>query len=404
MDYKKYRSLKSSDFRFRLLALNLFLLFPFIPNVFQIFNSSVYEVFIIWKCIAIVLCIFVLFLKKGLNYRFDNFTVLLLISFSFLLLSTALHNGNNAKYFGFLVDSLGICILFQFLFGLYGINEFKYTAIFSRIILYANFVLLILFPNGIFIGHTMDLVVRYNFLGMDNQCASIVIPLGAIMLAYDFFYKRKKLLLADALVIVCTLLFLWVATAIVGALVFIALVMLRIFFNKNFNLKEGIICSFILFILVVYFKIYNLMSFLIVNILGKTLGLSGRVELWDSATKTWLEYPVLGHGIQNSELLVYFTIMKDYRHAHNEYLQLLINGGLIFFVLFFCLLFVVAKKADFYIHRIDVFLMCSGITVYLIMCIGDVYGHLVGLYILLSTVYYYSESIKNETTRKKLYI
>lgn len=404
MDYKKYRSLKSSSFRFRLFILNLLLLFPFIPNAFQIFNPSIYGIFILWKCVAIIICIFVLFLKKGLNYRFNNFTVLLLISFSFLLLSTALHNGNNAKYFGFLVDSLGICILFQFLFSLFGISEFKYIAAFSRIVLYANFLLLILFPNGIFIGHTMNLVVRYNLLGMDNQSAAIVIPLGAIMLAYDCFYKRNKLLFADVSVIVCTLLFLWVATAIVGAFVFIALVILRIFFNKSFNLKEGIICSFVLFILVVFFKIYNLMSFLIVNILGKNLGLSGRVELWESATKTWLEYPILGHGIQNSELLVFFTIMKDYRHAHNEYLQLLINGGLIFFVLFFCLLFVVARKADLYIQRIDIFLMCSGITIYLIMCIGDVYGHLVGLYILLSTVYYYSESIKNEAAGKKLYI
>lgn len=376
--------------------ITFFCLFPFVPNSFQIFSSQAYNAFIIWKILVLSLVCIQALTKTGGKIILDGLLKAIIISMVLLAVPTLIHSGSITKYFGFVFDSLGIVYVIKNICSKYREYFFLALRLLIRLIIYLNLFLLLIFPDGIFVGHSMNMAVRYNFLGMDNQAAAIIITFMAILIALDKLDKRSSMLiLLDVIAIITSLMLLWCATAIVGGMVFISILCYRRFLKGTISLKTGLILITIAFFLIVFFRIYELMSFIIVDVLGKNMGLSGRIELWSSAIRTWLEYPVLGHGIQQTELLVYFSIMNDYRHAHNQFLQILINGGVVYMLAFIYMLIRVERKIDKHLSNTSVYIMGVGMISFLFMGIADAYSHMVGLYFLIATAYYYADCIEH---------
>lgn len=109
-----------------------------------------------------------------------------------------------------------------------------------------------------------------------------------------------------------------------------ALVFLLFFYQRRwqtlFNGATAMLSGVGLFFTVVLYRLQNVFAFLIEGVLHKGLSFTGRTEIWDMAIKNILASPALGYGIAQSGK-VYRLRKHKYYHAHNVFLEILMEGG-----------------------------------------------------------------------------
>lgn len=128
-------------------------------------------------------------------------------------------------------------------------------------------------------------------------------------------------------------------------LVFIALVakMVSLYSKKIFNLLFPLLIIFNLILVVTYGWLYKSRLFISLNEwslehFGKQI-FSGRQEIWESGIQYALEKPLFGHfiGIVPKD----FIANTEYVHAHNQFLQVFLESGLVGLVCFIFMLTVI---------------------------------------------------------------
>jgi O-antigen ligase len=107
----------------------------------------------------------------------------------------------------------------------------------------------------------------------------------------------------------------------------------------------------IVFVFIVVAQSYGneIFQYIVVQLLGKNLEFSGRIYIWAEAIKVWLKNPIVGIGVGGGGNGVYF--MGHWHGAHNMYLQILVDGGilsLLFFLLpiIYCMFKVKRKDSE----------------------------------------------------------
>ena len=76
----------------------------------------------------------------------------------------------------------------------------------------------------------------------------------------------------------------------------------------------------------------NLFSFIIVDILHKSLTLSLRTYVWDNYIDKILKRPLIGYGYNAPDL--YDIRQKTNLYAHNHIIQEIYNGGIIMYLIY----------------------------------------------------------------------
>ncbi|HRJ98088.1 MAG TPA: O-antigen ligase family protein [Ignavibacteria bacterium] len=95
--------------------------------------------------------------------------------------------------------------------------------------------------------------------------------------------------------------------------------------------------SVLLIILVLFFDVINERVLTVVNF-GKDVSSLGRLQAWMASWILFMENPIFGHGfdafrnMMENVFPVYFVVVT---HAHNTYLQILLELGLVGFLLYF---------------------------------------------------------------------
>jgi hypothetical protein len=207
------------------------------------------------------------------------------------------------------------------------------------VLILINFILLCLYPNGLCWGGSYG--YSYNFLGIDNFLAPILVP-------YMFFVVLRSSMVhgtvnwfAYAMVVVSavSLLLVWSATGLMGLLV--ALVFLLFFYGRRwqtlFNFDTALGLGSGMFFSIVVFRLQNIFSFFIEGVLHKGLSFTGRTDIWDKAIAMILESPFLGYGIAQSGK-VYRLSKHKYYHAHNAFLEVMVEGGVFALIAFLLML------------------------------------------------------------------
>lgn len=198
------------------------------------------------------------------------------------------------------------------------------------VLILANFVLMCLFPYGLCSGGTYN--YSYNFLGIDNFLAPILIP-------YMFFVSLRSSMRSGGLdgtayamitISAISILLVWAATGLMGLAV--ALVFLLFFYQRRFetlfNGLTSMLAGFGLFFGVVLFRLQNLFAFIIEDVLHKGLSFTGRTEIWDEAVRMFLKKPWLGYGYTQYGK-IYRLRKGKYYHGHNIFLELGVEGGVL---------------------------------------------------------------------------
>lgn len=210
-----------------------------------------------------------------------------------------------------------------------------------------NLILLFSFPQGFpFQISAYDGLNTYesfsNFISTDNTYAPFLM---CFLLFGEICRKRysKKVYIGMWLISSVTVIRIWSGTCIIGFVVYIFLVLHRNMHISIWKIKIWKIAAgfSVIFILIYYFHIQNLFSFIIVDILGKDLTLTRRIGLWTNAIEMIRENWLFGWGNMNRGAI----ILRDYYYwyAHNLVLDILLEGGILTLVAFLYLLFRLAK-------------------------------------------------------------
>lgn len=354
----------------------IFLIAPYLMSaiVFVIINSTFANFLLAWKLVAFIYLTYE-YLKE---HKLSMFDVAVFLYFAVWLISTFVNGESVLDY----CKEAVVMIFYLFCYENAEKKKEIYIAInVTSMILFIelviNLVCIIIFPNGLW--HTTSIYnveTNYYFLGMDNQATPLIIIALVLMVLY--YYQKETITLFAyiyAAVILLNTLLMGSATCIAGVIVFVLFLILSRVKSKVFNIRTAIIILIAIYFLFVVFRAQDLFKFFIVNVLQRDVGLSARTGIWDNAIQMIKEKPFIGYGCKT-----FATLIGD-RHAHNMYLQIMLQSGLFGFTFMLNYVRIAIRNCFGSIHSA---LWASAILAYGICCMMEVYNQ--GYLILMLSI------------------
>ena len=251
----------------------------------------------------------------------------------------------------------------------------------ETVILLNIFCILIPSFGAIFYEHSTLGPDNYHFA---NFC--IALPIAYI----NYYINKNKFTFYNMMVLYIVIVFFslkyWCATNIVAVFVFFITLLISKF-TKIANIITYIGTYLVSFIGIVLFNAQYLFSFLIVDVLHKSLTLSLREYLWRDFKIEIVKKPIFGHGYHNQNL--YSPEQHKYLHAHNHILQELYCGGVVMYLIYIWFVILPAKKLwenrDNEVSKV----LSSTLLAILIHCLCESIS--VSLFIFIFTIVYHVE-------------
>lgn len=321
-----------------------FILIPFLkPGYFETINI-LDNLFNVWRFLSSAIVIS-MYIKNNKVSKF----VLTLLFFQFtLLLSTLINSGDIVRWAMYTGMHLSIAMIIELSFKNNSNTLFlKVLYRLLSVIIVINFILLIMYPNGIYLVAGE----RGNFIDMDNLLAPTIISgvVFTMMYSYIVYNKLKKIPLLIIVISVLTIIYVWPATAVVALFFGLTLTFITIFMKKGtslLNIRTYIISYVVFFITIIFYNRQGKLSFVIENVLGKSITFSGRTIIWENyfhVMKQSFKSMFLGLGVQSSNVLYNPTFGKN-THMHNEFFNVQIEGGILAVVFFIILIIMAANR------------------------------------------------------------
>jgi O-antigen ligase len=169
-------------------------------------------------------------------------------------------------------------------------------------------------------------------LGDRNLFGLYVLPLMIVSLLDDLLRDRwlSKFTIICSVLGIAELLYVFSATSVTSVGVFvIGLVIMRFFPRVSSTVMIyiwSVAMPAVLFFAIVIFRLQERFAWFIEGVLGKTLTFTGRTAIWDYVIDSFSSSPAMGHGLH-----AYIATLNgfDFAHAHDLYLSVLYNSGVI---------------------------------------------------------------------------
>ena len=162
-------------------------------------------------------------------------------------------------------------------------------------------------------------------------------------------------------------------------LIFVKRKRLRKLLNLRVIVYAGIIISF----LFTFFNFSSLFSSILVNVFHKDASLSYRTQIWAESIKYLAKSPIIGQGLADNGNFIYWGYVnapKSLWQAHNNWLQLLYDGGIVSMLIFISIINMNSVKLSRYYNKKIVSILLISMIVLFIVMISE---------ILIYTPYFY---------------
>lgn len=368
----------------------LFLIFFILlkPGSFSEYTAwkNIGNVINILRMFTCVWCLFYFLLRRG---KIDKFILFVILFYCSLLFSTFYFSQSYVNLIYEFASILSWIVLFKI--NVLD-NKDKFLTTLENtffILLLINFITIILFPGGFYLNSS-----GYSgnyFLGYDNNLITYIFPALALSFTNSLNKNGKIGLKSIFLLIIsfCSIIVTWSATGVVSMVIIIVLFFAYAINKKDFPIKKYIVVALSLFIGIVFLRFQNIFSFIIEGWLKKDLTFTGRTCIWDIFIGEIKKSILIGHGIVDSKYLIR-TLNAG--HAHNYFLQILYQGGLVTFSMFLGFFFSAINKVKNCKEKKYVGIV---IFAYLISFIFEAYSLTNMFIIVLLNAYYYEPSSKN---------
>lgn len=208
-----------------------------------------------------------------------------------------------------------------------------------EVVIYINLVTEILFPKGLY---NSLIYTRNFFLGYYNTHIKVFIP--ALLIGYLYMIQKNNHIRFIFLVIGIYLnaLLVWSGGTILSLAIMFGVYCLFRNYTGVFNYFTYSLVQPLFYLLIIKLRLLNYTKWLVGGILGKWNSLVGRMIVWEIAIQKCRKSIITGYGIQPSA-----KIIKDFvwaAHAHNQMLDILYSGGLIYLLSIVALIILVGSK------------------------------------------------------------
>lgn len=293
-----------------------------------------------------------------------------------LLFSTAANDGNYWKLAVNCGTVISFCMITELFVKKNSRLYFKTVLDIYVVFSTANLFTVLAFPDGIaredYYGNI------YYLLGIRNGLPSLLIPLLIYAFVYSGINGRKftgKVLFFTA-VVSATILITWSATGVAGLVMFLLFVFL-IYGKKSAALFDSLNLSVIYvaaFLCIIVFRLQSAFSFIIEDLLHKSISFTGRTDIWDIAVMLIKRSPIIGYGVYEGHGLIF--IRGQYYYAHNAVLEVLLQGGVLSLV-FYVLIFAVSAVSLYKYRKLRVSQILSfGIFTVMVMMLMEAYSNI----------------------------
>ena len=264
------------------------------------------------------------------------------------MLMTIYRHGDFMGVFGVWVYSLTLVLIFE--------NHKKQTEVllqillvYLEILLLVNAVLIVLFPHGMYRGDYNQYGQMW-LLGYKSSLQCYVLPavfLALIQKAYTNSSKHLFFILilshAESLIERNAML--------LAILVFFDTALYFRLYKKDIITLKTVFVGFaaVIFanIFVVFFteKLFSISFFqyVLVNLLGKNPTLSLRTSNWKAVWGAIKQSPLIGYGY-TSDLTRSILYGRETAHAHNIFLEMLYEGGIVQVIIYLIFIFTILEK------------------------------------------------------------
>lgn len=287
---------------------------------------------------ATVYVLLLIFLMKGKKYRPGKFVIYFGIMEAVLAFSTFWNGGYSLTSFLMNeVTGISFIVLLDYMFATDGKKTVSVLTAHYEILIYGNFMTVFLFPQGLY---NLGTGRNYWLLGQVNQIILYILPGIMLSLLRECYVLKKERpgLRFWLLMLISTVMSVkvWSATSIVGLALFLALIFAGEVWKIQIDVKWGILLSLAVFAAFVLFRIQDVFSWFIVNVLHRNLTFSTRTTIWDQALNCIKEKWFLGYGEETLERAVE---RFGYMTPHNRYLYMMYQGGSILTAVFGCMMY-----------------------------------------------------------------
>lgn len=227
-------------------------------------------------------------------------------------------------------------------------------------------------------------------LGIRTRITDCIFLSILVALLYDAMSRRRiplRTILTIMLGVVQTTI-LHVATGLVGLCVFGLVYATMMVFKKGasllFSMRAVTTAGLLLTILVVGYRAQDHFSGLITNVLGKSPELTGRTSIWNDSIPILWKSPIFGYGIDHQFGAFVPGLGGLLWQAHNQYLQIIHDGGIVGLFLFVGLLFVCGNGVDRIENRLTI--KAPFVSVYAamsVMAVSEIFVYNMGMLFLL---------------------
>ena len=325
----------------------------------------------------------------------------------------------NATTFPYAVARFLRCtsfvLMLEYIFTKYEYSEAIDILMFSfEILIYGNFISMIMFPNGIHhvvtngifeasVRTTSNWVrtggVRVTWL-LGHQTTMIKYLLPAVIISYLFSKTRseKNICIKSIILwIICGLEIIIAnsATNYVTIVIFFAIVLLL---QMNINIRIGLIFP----LYIAFYSVIGQLSddMIIVRWLSKMLGrsvrLSSRIVIWQKTISNILKHPIFGYGAINEESEI-IRKMLGLGNPHSQFLWVAFEAGIIGIIAFILYILLIGSKYHNSAKSMNSILVYAAVLSMLIAMFTDDYLFRNPFALVLLFLCYYTRYIDSRT-------
>lgn len=366
-----------------------FLLFPhFKPAILQYMYVRLDLLFDIGRFLSALLILFLYVLKKRVPSK--PVWILLLLQI-WILIATYIKNSDDLYEAVLGVASIVTVVLIIDMFSKALSSLLRGIVLNFEIAVYMNLFSVVFFPKGMALQNTGN---PCYFLAGRNGFILFCLP--AIVVSLLCMQKSKRKLRYITLIIAscAQIIIKWSATSIVSLIAFgLVLACIETKCYRWITYKRIFVCTMAINLLISVFRIMDRITWIVQIIesgLRRDASLTGRTMLWDSAYKKILASPWIGYGrgaLANENLGL---------SSHNQWMQFLLEGGLLALVLFLLFNFVIGKQLEKYKDYQLAGIFFAAFTALYMCFISDVYCGASWFYIIYILAYHIDELEKIE--------
>lgn len=198
-------------------------------------------------------------------------------------------------------------------------------------------------------------VKQYSGIFYEVSFSAIILAIGILIQYVEMIYEEKNII--KKIIFVSILYFSIILTGKRSFILIVPFLMLVLYFIYNATrIKISTFLISIIIILVILWKFDDILT-LIINILGKNttngIELSSREKFWNLGFNMFKSNPIIGQGINSYDIFFNNSGIRNIKYefagAHNSYIQLLAEIGIIGFLLYIGGILISLKNAFYYL-------------------------------------------------------